>query len=60
MTQQKIKSNQIWKSKDSNKYIVILNRNSGNKHWNTTGINRKKTHKIHEGTLLKYYELLEY
>jgi len=48
----KIKKGQFWKSKDSGKVIKITGRKSGNRHWNVdTG------HKIHEGTLLKFYEL---
>jgi hypothetical protein len=57
-----IKKNQIWKSKTSNKTIRIVQKwsKSGNKHWVVEDVNRKNcSHHIHEGTLLKFYELLE-
>ena len=48
----KIKKGQQWKSKDSGKVIRITGRKSGNRHWNVDN-----GHKIHEGTLEKYYHL---
>ena len=53
----KIKRGQIWKSKDSGINIEILKKFSGNRHWNTKKIGGGKSHKIHEGTLIKFYEL---
>ena len=53
-----IKKGQIWKSKNSNTRIKITSKFSGNRHWNTAKLPKsKKSHKIHEGTLLKFYEL---
>jgi len=54
----KIKKGQLWKSKDSNIVLQIVNKFSGNRHWNTKKIGGKKAHRIHEGTLYKFYELL--
>lgn len=55
----KIKKGQIWKSKESKKTLQITRKYSGNRHWVAKDIKRKNTsHRIHEGTLLKYYELL--
>lgn len=53
-----VKKNQIWKSKSSGSCIQILSKHSGNKHWNTKKLSGGKAHKIHEGTLQKYYELV--
>ena len=37
--------------------IILVNRASGNKHWNTRKIDSKNNHKIHEGTLDKFYTI---
>jgi len=56
----KIKRGQIWKSKDSGLIIKICQKWRGNKYWCVKAINRKDTtHHIHEGTLIKYYEIME-
>ena len=47
------------KSKSSTSVIVLVNRASGNKHWNTQKIGSKNNHKIHEGTLDKFYDAWE-
>ena len=52
-----IKKGQLWKSKESKKVIRICQRWSGNLHWIVVNISNGKTHHIHEGTLLKYYEV---
>ena len=44
-------------SKLSNSVIVLVNRASGNKHWNTQKVGSKNNHKIHEGTLDKFYTI---
>ena len=44
-------------SKLSTSVIVLVNRASGNKHWNTQKIGSKNNHKIHEGTLDKFYTI---
>ena len=44
-------------SKLSNSVIVLVNRASGNKHWNTKKVGSKNNHKIHEGTLDKFYTI---
>jgi hypothetical protein len=45
------------KSKLSNLVIVLVNRASGNKHWNTKKVGSKNNNKIHEGTLDKFYTI---
>ena len=52
----KYKKGNILKSLTSNTVIKLLNRKSGNRHWNTQKIGGKKSHMVHEGTLDKYYE----
>jgi hypothetical protein len=55
-----VKKGQVWESKNSSKTIRIVRRFSGNKHWTVEDEKRKNTsHKIHEGTLTKYYDLLK-
>ena len=46
-------------SKSSASVIVLRNRASGNKHWNTQKVGSKNNHKIHEGTLDKFYNTWE-
>ncbi len=53
----KIKKNQKWKSKDSNVILTIIQKSTGNKHW-VAITNKGKSHHIHEGTLIKFYELI--
>ena len=53
----KIKRGQRWKSKMNGTVLEIQNKASGNRHWTVNRIGRKKAHHIHEGTLLKFYEL---
>ena len=51
----------ILKSKTSNVMIKLTSRHNGNKHWNSTKINEgssNKNHRIHEGTLKKFYEVM--
>ena len=45
------------KSKSSTSVIVLRNRASGNKHWNTQKVGSKNNHKVHEGTLDKFYTI---
>mgnify|MGYP003624803666 CR=1 FL=1 len=47
------------KSNTSKSVIVLVNRASGNKHWNTQKVGSKNNHKIHEGTLDKFYDAWE-
>ena len=44
-------------SKLGNSVIILVNRASGNRHWNTQKIGSKNNHKIHEGTLDKFYTM---
>ena len=37
--------------------IILVNRASGNRHWNTQKVGSKNNHKIHEGTLDKFYTI---
>lgn len=53
-----VKIGQKWKSKDSGVVLEIISKFSGNRHWNTKKVGRKDSHKIHEGTLYKFYDLL--
>ena len=46
-------------SKLGNSVIILVNRASGNKHWNTQKVGSKNNHKIHEGTLDKFYDKCE-
>lgn len=48
------KKGQRWKSKDRGNIITLRRKASGNRHWVTDN-----GHKIHEGTLLKYYDKSE-
>ena len=45
------------KSNTSNSVIILVNRASGNKHWNTKKVGSKNNHKVHEGTLDKFYTI---
>ena len=54
----KYKKGQLWKSKDTGVVLELINKKSGNKHWNTKKVGGKNAHKIHEGTLIKFYELI--
>ena len=48
---------QRWKAKTGQRIIVIGKRHSGNRHWNTYPLGGgRKAHRIHEGTLRKFYE----
>ena len=56
----KIKRSQIWKEKNGKKAIQILRKSTGNGHWTIKRIDKKSNlgHRIHEGTLNKFYQLL--
>lgn len=43
------------KAKGSNTVITLINKKSGNRHWNTAKEGSKNNHTVHEGTLDKYY-----
>ena len=45
------------KSKSSTSVVVLVNRASGNRHWNTQKTGSKNNHKVHEGTLDKFYTI---
>lgn len=54
----KYKKGMILISITSGQKIQLLNRKSGNKHWNTKKLSSNgKAHMIHEGTLDKFYEV---
>lgn len=56
----KVKKNQIWKSKDGGFLIQITRKLTGNRHWMTKKLNGSpNAHKVHEGTLEKFYSLQE-
>ena len=44
-------------AKLSNSVLLLVNRASGNKHWNTQKVGSKNNHKVHEGTLDKFYTI---
>ena len=44
-------------AKLSKSVILLVNRASGNRHWNTQKIGSKNNHKVHEGTLDKFYTI---
>jgi hypothetical protein len=52
----KYKPGMILKSKTSHVVITLINRASGNRHWNTKKDGSKNSHKIHEATLDKFYD----
>ena len=43
------------KSNTSKSVLTLVNRATGNHHWNTKKDGSKNSHKIHEGTLDKFY-----
>lgn len=45
------------KDKNSGRVITVKNKASGNNHWNCAC--GRHSHKIHEGTLRKYYEEID-
>lgn len=56
----KYKIGMILKSKTSNVVIKLTSKHNGNGHWNSTKINgSNKNHRVHEGTLDKFYEVIE-
>ena len=44
-------------AKLSNSVLLLVNRASGNRHWNTQKVGSKNNHKVHEGTLDKFYTI---
>ena len=58
--EQKIKKNQIWEEKEGKKIIKLTGKADGNRHWIINRLDRKAKHShIHEGTLIKFYNLLK-
>jgi hypothetical protein len=54
----KYKVGMVLHSKTSNVTIKLTSKHNGNGHWNSTKIGgSNKNHRIHEGTLNKFYEL---
>ena len=45
------------KSNTSKSVITLVNRASGNRHWNTKKQGSKNSHTVHEGTLDKFYSI---
>ena len=45
------------KSNTSKSVLTLVNRATGNHHWNTKKDGSKNNHKIHEGTLDKFYTI---
>lgn len=52
----KFKKGMVLGDKKTGRLILIKSKASGNKHWNC--VCGRKNHKIHEGTLLKFYEVI--
>jgi hypothetical protein len=47
------------KSKTSNVIIQLTSKHNGNGHWNSIKINgSNKNHRVYEGTLNKFYEII--
>ena len=56
----KYKIGMVLKSKTSNVVIKLTSRHNGNGHWNSCKIGgSNKNHRVHEGTLDKFYTILE-
>lgn len=55
----KVKRGQIWQSCLGGQSLKIIKRASGNRHWLAKKLGSNKTHMIHEGTLDKFYALIE-
>jgi len=53
-----IRPGQRWRSRTSGVILIIGQKASGNGHWQTFRQSIGMTHKIHEGTLRKFYDLL--
>lgn len=45
------------KNKITGKLFVLRNRATGNKHWNISAMKGATNHRVHEGTLAKFYEV---
>ena len=57
----KYKKGMILRSKTSSVVIMLTGKHNGNGHWNSTKVNEgssHKNHRVHEGTLTKYYEVV--
>lgn len=55
----RLKKGMRLKSNRSNTVIVLTGKKNGMGHWNTKKVNSKNNHSIHEGTIKKYYSVLE-
>jgi len=56
----KYKPGMKFKSNNSDLKIQLISKRTGNGHWNSKKINSTgKAHMIHEGTLKKYYSMIE-
>ena len=58
MAKAKVKKGQTWRSKDSGIMVTIINKATGNGHWNVK-TDRKKCHHMSSWTLIRYYELIK-
>ena len=50
---------QRWRERRTGRILVLSRRTSGNKHWSASAPGSRKSHHIHEGTLAKFYVLME-
>lgn len=57
----KYKIGMILQSKTSEVRIKLTSRHNGNGHWNSCKVNStsNKNHRVHEGTLDKFYEIIK-
>lgn len=55
----KLKRGMLFQSNKSKTQIRLISKKSGNGHWNTRKLSTGKSHMIHEGTLLKHYNLIK-
>ena len=60
MENMKYKIGMILQSKTSPVKIKLTSKHNGNGHWNSVKVNgSNKNHRVHEGTLGKFYEVIE-
>ena len=57
---ERVRPGQLWKAKNAKRVMRVTARAGGNKHWYITNVEgSRRCHHIHEGTLRKFYELMD-
>ena len=59
MKKVELKVGQIWKSKTSKVTLKITGQHKQHRCWHTKKKSKGKSHKIHDGTISRFYELVE-